>query len=211
MKRALVAALTLCALVAPVCADELRRLPPPQAVDPRAAELDIELDRIVAARDVEALAEMAIPEVKLSFGGDYGRERLRAWAREDWFWDEWRRIAAHPPVLRGAGEGAYLAYPWYFAAWPDDLDPFELLIGEQGAALLDRPFADAAVLADLSFAILPADVEDAAPDGWRRLCVRDNGPCGFVEERVLASPIGWRAVFHLIDGRWRLTAFVAGD
>lgn len=192
-------------------AAELLRLPPPEAVAPEAADLHAELQHIIAGRDAAALAALADPAVKLSFGGDHGRETLMGWAAEDWFWPEWGRITSHPPAIEGEGEGGYLAYPWYFAEWPDDLDPFDHMVGGDGAALVERPLEGAAALADLSFAILPGDVEDAAPDGWRRICVTDDGPCGFVEEARLASPIGWRAVFLKVDGRWRMTAFVAGD
>jgi len=207
---ALVLALSFAALGG-ARAGEPERLRPPDAVPPEAAALHAEIQRIVAARDLDALAALADPAVKLSFGDDAGIETLRAWAAEDWFWPEWAYIAAFPPALSGSGADAYLAYPWYFAEWPERFDSYDYLIGEEGAVLLDKPLTGSTVLADLSFAIVPDEVEDAAPEGWRRTCVTDDGPCGFIDESALASPIGWRAIFQSEGGRWRMTAFIAGD
>ncbi len=211
MKRGALIALILAASLGGAEAAGLDRLPPPEAVPTEAAALHAEIQRIVAARDLEALAALADPEIKLSFGGEYGVDTLREWSGEEWFWPEWTRITAYPPSIAGEGVGAYLAYPWYFAEWPGRFDSYDYMIAAEGAVLLDRPIADSAVIADLSFAIVPDDVEDAAPEGWRRLCATDTGPCGFVEDASLASPIGWRAIFQVVDGRWRMTAFIAGD
>jgi len=78
MRRiALVLALSLAALGGARAA-EPERLPPPDAVPPEAALLHAEIRRIVAARDLDALAALADPAVKLSFGDDAGIETLRA-------------------------------------------------------------------------------------------------------------------------------------
>jgi hypothetical protein len=52
---------------------------------------------------------------------------------------------------------------------------------------------------------------DVGGDGlWSHVRVGD-GRTGYVWHAYVRSPIEERAVFNLIDGRWRMTAFVAGD
>jgi hypothetical protein len=212
LKAAALFALLAAAALGGAEAAELERLPPPEAVPAEAADLHAEIQRIVAARDLDALAALADPAVRLSFGDDAGIETLRAWAAEDWFWPEWARIAAHPPALSGSGADAYLAYPWYFAEWPERFDSYDYGIGLDGAMLRERPEAAAPVLANLSFSVFSLEGLDAEPrqDGWRELCLED-GLCGYVEDDNLGSPIGWRAIFENANGRWRMTAFIAGD
>jgi hypothetical protein len=38
-----------------------------------------------------------------------------------------------------------------------------------------------------------------------------NGLKGYIGEEYIRSPIGYRAIFEKKDGRWMLTALVAGD
>ena len=211
MRRGALVALLFVAAFGGAKAAEPLRLPPPEEVAPEAADLDRQLRRIVEIRDIEALAALSDRDVKLSFGGDAGRDTLRDWAREDWFWEEWLRITKHPPALHGAGEGAFLSYPWTFADWPYELDAFTHVLGLEGAMLIQTPERGAPTVAEVGFAILQ-DRRDQreAPEGWRWLCVQ-GGPCGYAEEEDVASPIGWRAIFEKVDGAWRMRAFVAGD
>lgn len=211
MTRGALIALLLVAVSSGANSAEPLRLPPPTAVAPEAAEFDRQLRLIVGTRDIEALVAFADADVKLSFGGDAGRETLRDWAREDWFWEEWLRITRHPPALHGSGEGAFLSYPWLFADWPYEFDAFTHVLGREGATLIEAPDVAAKVVAEVGFAVLQ-DRQDQrqAPEGWRWLCVQ-SGPCGYAEEDDVASPIDWRAIFEKVDGGWRMRAFVAGD
>ncbi len=211
MKRGALIALAFLAMLSGAEAAEPLRLPPPQGVDPDAAELHLQLLRIIEAKDAEALSALADADVKLSFGGDYGRATMVEWAAEDWFWPEWRRITAYPPVLHGRGEGAFLAYPYIFIDWPDPLDPFGHVATGEGAVLRARPETNAPVAAEVEFAILQLrDDQRDAPDGWAWLCIQ-GGDCGYAEKSDFASPIDWRAIFIFEDGNWRMTAFIAGD
>lgn len=211
MKHWALSALFALSLLGDAIGADLLRAPPPEEVDPFAADLHTELLRIIADKDAAALAALADEEVKLSFGGDYGRDTLLEWTKEDWFWPEWRRITAYPPSLHGSGEGAYLAYPWIFVDWPHPLDPFGHVLAGEGATLKARPEAEAQPVAEVGFAVLQAPAEpDDAPDGWQRLCI-DSASCGYLEAESVISPIDWRGIFLFEDGRWRLTAFVAGD
>ncbi len=211
MRRWALSALVALAVLGDASAADLLRAPPSSEVDPSAADLHAALLRIIAEEDAEALAALSDEDVKLSFGGDYGRDALLDWAKEDWFWPEWRRITAYPPSLHGAGEGAYLAYPWIFVDWPHPLDPIGHVLAGEGATLKARADASAPVLAEVGFAVLQArDEGDAETHGWQRLCI-DAEICGYIEADAIISPLDWRGVFLFEDGRWRLTAFVAGD
>ena len=60
--------------------------------------------------------------------------------------------------------------------------------------------------------LLPVDeaAEPYAESEWTRIKLRD-GRTGYISSRYVRSPIDYRAVFNKMDGRWRMTAFVAGD
>jgi hypothetical protein len=51
----------------------------------------------------------------------------------------------------------------------------------------------------------------AEPDtSWAGVVLPD-GRSGWLPSQDVLSPVGWRAIFARRDGRWLMTAFVAGD
>jgi len=69
---------------------------------------------------------------------------------------------------------------------------------------------DARIVTHVDFAIVRANRPKADTPGWSGIELPD-GRTGFVSSRYVRSPIDHRALFQFHDGRWWLTAYVAGD
>ena len=98
-----------------------------------------------------------------------------------------------------------------FSRWPDKFDPFEH-IAVTGSQVRIRASAasDAPVLTTLSYAILQIEGNSYPQRPWTAVKLPD-GRSGFVAAHLVRSPIEYRAIFTRVDGRWRMTAFIAGD
>jgi hypothetical protein len=53
-------------------------------------------------------------------------------------------------------------------------------------------------------------IDDTEGRVWVHVQLGD-GRTGYMWHAYVRRPIDYRALFNLIDGRWRMTAFVAGD
>ncbi|WP_157271216.1 hypothetical protein [Azohydromonas aeria] len=145
------------------------------------------LQAALARRDAAAVLAVVHPHVRNGFGGDDGaaafRRRWKPEGRDSRLWE----TLAGALALGGSFMGPDgFAAPYVYSAWPQEIDPFEhvALLGPRVPVHME-PAAAAPVLATLDSAIVPL----AAP---------------------LEPEAAWVAV-RLPDGRWRLTALVAGD
>jgi len=168
------------------------------------------LAAVVARRDTAALLTMVDKEVRLGFGGEAGhRDLQKTWqpnARHSRLWETLATLLA----LGGAFDGAdHFEAPYVFARWPKDADAYKQLavIGHQ-VRLRAAPSTEAAVSAAVDFALL----ERAGPDagGWTPV-IAPGGTKAYVARALVRSPLEHRLVFGKVDGRWQVTAFVAGD
>jgi hypothetical protein len=170
------------------------------------------LQMAVARRDVDAVLGIVHPTIRTSFGPDNGLAAFKAmWrlgAPDSDLWQELGAVLA----LGGSfeGEDAFVA-PYVFSKWPDDLDSSEYVavIGDN-VAVRTRPTVSAARLSSVSFAILRTRGDSNEPEGWSAVQL-DDGRKGFIASRYVRSPIDHRAYFAFVDGRWLMTAFIAGD
>ena len=185
--------------------------------DPSFLEFRTELQAAIARRDVAYVRSILSPDIKLNFGGDEGPEAFdRVWQPENPKTNLWQTLGQ---VLQmgGAfdGEGRFLA-PYVFARWPEASDPFEHVVVVVGnARLRAAPTTKAKLVATLSHEIVkladdPGDPKTAAPDGWARVQTLD-GKVGFISEKLVRSPIDYRAIFEKRNGSWVMTIFLAGD
>jgi hypothetical protein len=168
---------------------------------------------IVARRDSAALMAIVDPAIKFSFGDAHGSGGFRrAWFGPATQGDVWTELGA---VLAQGGtfasDSQFIA-PITFAAWPQDLDPFEhLAVIDSGAVVRAAPAADAAALGTLGWQIVRMHGGyDARENGWIAID-RGAAPPGYVAAGALRSPVGYRVFFERRGGRWRMTLFVAGD
>lgn len=168
------------------------------------------LDDAVARKDPDALRRLAEDDVRSSFGGGGGWEEFAsAWGldqpQKSALWEELRKVMALGCAPTQAGGRVF---PGMFEDM-GDADPFELLVIRPGAGLRAAPDKNASAVRTPDWASAIA-LETPAPEGWVRVRSAD-GETGWVETDLTISPIGYRLVSELRDGRWRITAFVAGD
>jgi hypothetical protein len=169
-----------------------------------------ELQAAVARRDEEAVLRIVDPGVRIDFGDGGGIEGFTRLMRDpdEKFWDEFVWVLAHGGTFRTPTD---FDAPYTFSAWPDELDVFECLaVTGNRVRLRDAPSAMARVLDHLDFAIVERVVEDRETPGWAHVRFA-SGEAGYIASTYIRSPIGYRAIFNFKDGRWRLTAFIAGD
>jgi hypothetical protein len=170
------------------------------------------LQEAVARHDVEAVMAVVHADIKASFGGDEGIESFRRmWqpdAPDSKLWGTMAAVLALGGTFQG--EQTFVA-PYTFSRWPDRFDAFEhVVLTAADVRIRDAPRTDAAVLATMSFAILPVAHPAQESEEWT--AVRLEGKrVGYVASHFARSPIDYRAIFTLSQGRWRLTMFLAGD
>lgn len=177
------------------------------------------LQRAIAERDTATVLAAVDPEIKLSFGGDFGIESFRGrWLHEEegseWPGDLWSELGA---VLalggRFEGDRAFIA-PYTFTDAPSaEVDPFDALIAvEESVPVRAAPAPEAETLLVLSFEVVLRERRPptTARAGWTAVRL-PGGTTGYVRSRSVRSPIDYRAFFVRRDGRWRMTIFIAGD
>ena len=122
-------------------------------------------------------------------------------------WDELREVLA-----RGGrfSSPTSFAAPYVYANWPERFDSFECaaVIGTH-VRVRSRPALDAPIVTAVSHSIVRL-IEPAQGKLWARVQLGD-GRTGYMWHAYVRSPVDYRALFNLVDGRWKMTAFVAGD
>ena len=83
------------------------------------------------------------------------------------------------------------------------------VVGES-VRVRERPGLDAPVVGSVSFGIVRVEATDDREAPWRAVRLA-GGRRGFMSTQYLRSPVDYRAIFNETEGRWRLTAFIAGD
>ncbi len=214
----LVAVLMLTVVVPGATAQVAKLYPVDEAVQDSSLMLfRLRLIEALVERDTAFVYAHLAPEVKISFGDADGIETFKKiWELEDPDSKFWPTMAG----VIGAGgtydaspdysdaEATFIA-PYYFSAFPDDYDGFEyaVVVGER-VRVRSAPNTESEVLAALSYSIVR--ITGSASDGWVQIELAD-GSDGFMAARYVKSPVGYRAGFEKIDGRWRIFFFLAGD
>jgi hypothetical protein len=122
-------------------------------------------------------------------------------------WDELREVLARGGRFTTPES---FAAPYVYARWPDRFDSFECVaVTGTNVRLRSTPALDAPVIASVSYAIVRR-LEPPKGDLWSHVRLGD-GRSGYIWHAYVRGPVDYRALFNLIDGRWRMTAFVAGD
>ncbi|MCL6249581.1 hypothetical protein M3P36_00765 [Altererythrobacter sp. KTW20L] len=188
-----------------------------------------EVNAAVAARDVDAFVNLADVHVRLGFGGEDGAANLRQSfeANDGGMWDEIATLMVMGCAVTEGGEFTTITLPWYFA---QDMtgDPFETMIvtGEdvaihEAAALTSPPLATVSWEA-VQLVLEPGSnvIEFGGPDdnnGWRRVRLPAGGGAGadpvegYMPADALRSLVDYRLLAHDGDGRWKISALLAGD
>lgn len=208
---------------------------PTRVVPVRAAQRDPsltafleQLKAIVRKRDAAALVPLVVEDILLDFGpGPQDRKHFAEhWKLKDpnsYFWHELEWLLTvdgddtHP--------GMYcLPYAWWsLPPEREDRPDSPFIIVRDNAPLRTLPSTGSALVAMLSYDIVDVDRDfgtafndHSIDDGrngephWVKVSLPD-GRRGFVASDAVWNPIGLRIEFALIDGRWRITGFIAGD
>ena len=161
----------------------------------------------VEARDADALVALAADDIKLDFGGGEGAAELRGRLEASGeLWDELGKLLA---LGCSANEEGGVTIPWIFDQDLGEADPFTtfLVVGED-VPVFTGPDGDrrkGSISWDL--------VEIASLDPQRPLqgVTLPGGTHGFIDMDRLRSLIDYRLIASSRNGRWRITAFIAGD
>lgn len=208
-------------LAHPTTAQQARKLYPVDEAtkDPAFFTFRARLMQAVQRRDANYLVSILSPKIMNSFGGDGGiAEFKQKWKPERGQSEVWTELAECLSLGGKFDADGSFAAPYLFNGFPDDkdIDIFSAaaIIGEN-VRLRAAPKADSSVIRELSFDIV--DVPDwqvtkaqGETRNWIKVKLKD-GQTGYVAEEFIRSPIDYRAIFDKENGRWVMTAFIAGD
>jgi len=195
------------------CVDDRNQHPRLLPVDEAASKPDFfeyraRLQRAVDRRDVDVLIEASDPGIRLGFDASGGTDALRKrFAGRSESWDELRAVLA-----RGGRFTSPMSFeaPYVYSNWPRGFDSHECAaVTGTNVRLRSAPRLDAPIVTSLSYSIVRL-IEPAGDQLWSRVQLAD-GRAGYMWHAYVRSPVDYRALFNLIGGRWRMTAFVAGD
>ncbi|WP_374409283.1 hypothetical protein [Pelagerythrobacter sp.] len=168
------------------------------------------LGRAVEARDADALAKLAAPDVKLDFGGGAGTAELRGRLDGDApnLWDELDTLL----TMGCAADGrASMTIPWYFAQEIDAVDPMMgMIVTGENVPLRLEPASEADVLEPVSWDVVEL-VDGLEPEAPFQHVATTKGKRGYIATDRLRSLIDYRLMASSRDGKWSITSFVAGD
>lgn len=180
----------------------------------------------VARRDVGFVVKQVTVDIQLSFGGHSGRKRLRralengpvdyvtseiehrAVSKREGYWDALEQALhmggqfTHPDVFEAP-------YTWTFKL-PKKSDPFTTyFVTTKNAPLRNRPSKFGTITDTLSYDVVSVI---AGENGTRfREIVLASDQQGFVHEDNLRSRLDYRVIMKKTNGKWLITAFIAGD
>ena len=189
-----------------------------------------ELEVAVLKKDKAFIINHLSENIKNGFGGDHGvKGFLEYWDWENGGSNFWSITAEVLSLGGGAyeGDGLYML-PYVFSEWPagGDYDEFEhgLILGTR-VNVRDKPdLTSSKVVGQCSYDIVKVDYEKCfAPvkqNGekdyesdfeWYYIADVDSGLKGYVYWKYFRSPLGYRFVFIKENGKWVISAIVAGD
>lgn len=173
----------------------------------------------VKNRDKKFVLGILDPNVKLSFGGDGGIADFKKMWKIDSprskFWAEFSAIITNGGTFY---DEKTFAAPYSFTSFPDDLDAFQysVIFGDK-VNLRAKPALSAEVISQLSYNVVKVDYENSIKiknqeNEYSWLKIQTLGSqTGFVSAEFVRSPIDYRAIFVKENGKWMLSAFIAGD
>jgi len=176
-------------------------------------------DRLLEAakkRDSKFVMGVVHPRIRNSFGAGGGikefREKWKPERSDSELWGTLAEVLRLGGSFRKAGRGSDFWAPYVYSKFPEDVDAFEYLAvtGEQ-VNVRQKPDPASPVISTLSFDLVkaPEGLSKKAGD-WIKI-VTPGGKEGFVSGKFLRSPVDYRASFTKVNGRWMMSALVAGD
>lgn len=221
MMRRVILPLLLMALVPCIGAGQARKLNP---VDegPRDPSFKAFRDLLLKAakeEDETVLYAVLDPKITNSFGGEGGVTEFKVmWKMGEGRTKLWNELTT---ILSMGGSFATVAgvksfcAPYVYSNFPDDLEAngYAAITGT-GVRVREQPNLNAPIITALSYDIVKLDYEPSASAGsnseWVKI-IAPNGKKGYVFGKYIRSPTDYRACFEKKQGKWMMTALIAGD
>jgi hypothetical protein len=195
----------------------VHRLPPVDqcAADRSFADFRRRLTAAIDRQSAAYILRIAVDDIEYSFGEAPGRAGFAAlWELDSPATSRlWRELGA---ALRlGCArdrDGALWAPSMSMPSGDEAAEDFgaKVVATTPGAILRAAASDDGAAVARLEWDVLTLRPDDDGESAWLAASLAD-GRRGYVRRSEVRSPADFRAVFEKRDGRWRMTAFVAGD
>lgn len=176
-----------------------------------------QLTKAVAAKDAKFIRSILAKDVLVNFGGSNGvsgfMEQWESLGPKSEFWSKFGWVISHGgefAKMKNRGPKQFWA-PYTYASFPEDLDGTEYgtVVGER-VRLRKAPNANADVIGYLSYNLVKPYFDANETKGWMQI-VTTGGKRGFIAAEFFRSAVDYRAGFEKRQGKWQLTAFVAGD
>lgn len=199
-------------------AQALKMAPVDEApLDPSFVAYRNEMLQGIRARDTELIVSLASEDIKLSFGGDVGRETLRRnlEGSESWQGDAYWRELQHVMDLGGVflEDGAFCSPYLACLDVPGcaTCDPYEtVFVTGRDVPARERPDPDARIVERFTYDVLRLDPDASSGEEWYPVHLPGGGRA-FISRADARMAIDHRARFEKIGGRWLMTVFIAGD
>lgn len=185
--------------------------------DPAFAAYRKQLLQAIERRDADYVVAQSSPEVKLSFGGQYGRDMLRdsLTGAQDWqgetYWKELQTVIELGGVFLGDGSFCTPYLACMDVPGCPDCDPYETVY-VTGANVPARSTPDpaASVVLRLTYDVLRLDVDSYNGQDWYPVML-PPGRIAYVSHDDARMAVDYRARFEKTAEGWRMTVFIAGD
>lgn len=185
------------------------------AKDPSFFVFRARLFRAIQQRDSAYLISIVDPNIANNFGGDDGLAHFkRIWRPERPTSQVWKELMNTLALGGKFDENKSFAAPYLFNGFPERFDAFEYsAIIDEGVRVRREPNTRAQVIRTLSFDVVKlatGTTVNANQREWVPIELAD-GQKGWVASEYIRSPIDLRAIFEKKNGKWVMTAFIAGD
>ena len=187
------------------------------AKDPAFFAFRARLLRAIYKKDTSFLLSIVDPKIANNFGGDDGITHFkRIWHPERPTSPMWTELLAALALGGKFDKDQSFGAPYLFNSFPEGLDVFEhAAVIEDGVRVRREPNTRGTVIRNLSFDIVKLGRgEYRRNPGEKREWVPvelADGQKGYVASEYIRSPIDYRAIFEKKNGKWMMTAFIAGD
>jgi len=189
-----------------------KKLPPVDqcAKDSSFVKFRAALKQVVARKDREAFLKMLSPKVLVNFGGTSGPEAFAA----TWDFDPnshgiWDLLTTMLRMGCARSSEARIIPSLIVQMEPyADEDLFDAVLILPGARLYKETGVESANPSTVPWTVAP--VTSRAGDLVTGVRLPD-GREGYISDDDLYEPLGYRMVVEKLNGRWMITAFVAGD
>ncbi|MGA7616928.1 MAG: hypothetical protein WBX15_17290 [Thermoanaerobaculia bacterium] len=188
--------------------------------DPTFMDYRRDLLATVMRHDAHQLESFLASDIRLGFGPrDHGLEMFR----QRWnpstpaspLWSVLQDVITHGGVFEQTPDGRRRFWaPYWFKTFPPAYDGFQYgVITEGGVPLFNAADPQSKIVATLDHNIVRiVNGTPTATDGkeWIGIGIPD-GANGFVRDRYVRQPVGYRAAFEKRNGSWKMVLLVSGD